>query len=80
MSIFGLLFVGMARGGAFVTGFAAEWIGTSLAVGIGAVVSIIFGIYVFIRMPHAQGPEPNSKTDSPENSNTLEYERFELNS
>lgn len=54
MSVFNLLFVGMSRAGALGAGAVAEFIGAPLSVGLGAVISLIWGGYVFWRMPHTE--------------------------
>lgn len=54
MSLFNLLFNGMSRLGALGVGAVAVVIGVSWAVGAGAVVSLIWGVFVFWRMPSVQ--------------------------
>lgn len=52
MSIFNLLFNGMSRVGALGVGGLAEVVGAAWAVGLGAVVSLIWGLIVIRRMPY----------------------------
>jgi predicted MFS family arabinose efflux permease len=54
MSVFNLMFVGMSRMGALGAGALAEFVGAQLAVGLGALVSLGYGIYVFVKMPHSK--------------------------
>ncbi|MFB0546505.1 MAG: MFS transporter, partial [Anaerolineae bacterium] len=54
MSIFNLLFNGMSRVGALAVGSLAEITGVAWAVGLGAVVSLVWGLIVIWRMPYVQ--------------------------
>ncbi|MEW5986336.1 MAG: MFS transporter [Chloroflexota bacterium] len=54
MSVFNLLFVGMTRLGALAAGALAEYLGAPLAVGLGAAVSLVWGVYIAWRMPHRE--------------------------
>lgn len=51
MSIYTLTLQVMMRLGSLQAGYMAEWTGAPFSVGIGAVVSLAYGIYVFIRYP-----------------------------
>jgi hypothetical protein len=52
MSIFNLLFNGMSRVGALGIGSLAEVVGTAWAIGLGALVSFVWGVIVIWRMPY----------------------------
>jgi MFS family permease len=52
MSVFNLLFNGMSRMGALGVGAVAEFAGAPGALGLGAIVSVIFGSIVIWRMPY----------------------------
>jgi MFS family permease len=52
MSVFNLLFSGMSRVGALGIGGLAEVTGVTAAIGLGAVVSLIWGFLVIWRMPY----------------------------
>jgi MFS family permease len=52
MSVFNLLFNGMSRIGALGVGALAEATGAPWAVGIGAGISVVFGLAVIWRMPY----------------------------
>jgi MFS family permease len=52
MSVFNLLFNGMSRMGALGVGAVAEFAGAPGALGLGAIVSLIFGSIVIWRMPY----------------------------
>jgi MFS family permease len=54
MSVYNLLFNGMSRVGALGIGGLAQFVGVPLAVGMGAVISVIWGLLVIWRMPHVQ--------------------------
>ncbi len=50
MSVYNLLFNGMSRIGALAIGGVAQFVGVSWAVGLGAVVSVVWGLAVILRM------------------------------
>lgn len=52
MSIFTLVFNGMSRVGVVFIGGIAEFTGIAWAVGLGALISLLWGIIVIWRMPH----------------------------
>jgi predicted MFS family arabinose efflux permease len=52
MSIFNLLFNGMSRVGVMAIGGLAELLGIALAVAVGAVISLLWGLFVIWRMPY----------------------------
>lgn len=54
MSLYSMTFQGMMRLGGLQAGFFSDWIGAPLAVGITAVVSLIYGIFVAIRYPEVR--------------------------
>jgi hypothetical protein len=54
MSLYSMSFQGMMRLGGLQAGFFSDWIGAPLAVGITAVVSLIYGIFVAIRYPEVR--------------------------
>ncbi len=51
MSLYSLTFQGFMRMGGLQAGLMADWIGAPLAVGIGAVVSLAYGLFVAVRHP-----------------------------
>ncbi|HSQ28181.1 MAG TPA: MFS transporter [Anaerolineales bacterium] len=51
MSIYTLTFQIMMRMGSLQAGFVAEWSGAPFSVAIGAIISLAYGIFVFIRYP-----------------------------
>jgi MFS family permease len=51
MSVYTMTFQTMFRLGGLQAGFVADWIGAPIAVGIGAVVSLTYSIFVAIRYP-----------------------------
>lgn len=51
MSIYTLTFQVMMRLGSLQAGFVADWAGAPLSVGIGALASLLYGIFVYIRYP-----------------------------
>ncbi|HEX9090670.1 MAG TPA: MFS transporter, partial [Anaerolineales bacterium] len=54
MSQYSLVTQGMHQLGGLQAGFVADWIGAPLSVGIGAAISLVYGIFVFIRYPHVR--------------------------
>jgi MFS family permease len=54
MSQYSLVSQGMHQLGGLQAGFVADWIGAPLSVGIGAVLSLLYGIFVFIRFPRVR--------------------------
>lgn len=54
MSLFTLIFAGMMRLGSLQAGFVSDWIGPRLAVGIGAAVSLVYGLFVAVRYPEVR--------------------------
>ncbi len=51
MSLYTLTFQGMMRLGGLQAGYVADWIGAPLSVGIGAAVSLVYGLFVALRFP-----------------------------
>jgi MFS family permease len=51
MSLYSLTFQGMMRVGGLQAGFVADWVGAPLSVGIGAAISLAYGLFVAIRFP-----------------------------
>jgi MFS family permease len=54
MSQYFLVSQGMHQLGGLQAGFVADWIGAPLSVGIGAALSLIYGIFVFFRFPQVR--------------------------
>jgi MFS family permease len=54
MSQYSLVTQGMHQLGGLQAGFVADWIGAPLSVGIGAALSLIYGIFVFIKFPRVR--------------------------
>jgi MFS family permease len=54
MSQYSLVTQGMHQLGGLQAGFVADWIGAPLSVGIGAALSLLYGIFVFIRFPRVR--------------------------
>jgi MFS family permease len=54
MSQYSLISHGMHQLGGLQAGFMADWIGAPLSVGIGAALSLFYGIYVFIKYPRVR--------------------------
>ncbi len=51
MSLYSLTFQGMMRVGGLQAGLVADWIGAPLSVGIGAAISLAYGLFVAVRFP-----------------------------
>jgi MFS family permease len=51
MSLYSLTFQGMMRVGGLQAGVVADWIGAPLSVGIGAAISLAYGLSVALRFP-----------------------------
>jgi hypothetical protein len=54
MSQYSLVTQGMHQLGGLQAGFVADWIGAPLSVGIGAGVSLAYGLFVFFRYPRVR--------------------------
>jgi len=54
MSQYSLVTQGMHQLGGLQAGFVADWIGAPLSVGIGAGISLAYGIFVFFRYPRVR--------------------------
>ena len=54
MSQLSLVSHGMHQLGGLQAGFVADWIGAPLSVGIGAAISLLYGVFVFIRYPRVR--------------------------
>jgi predicted MFS family arabinose efflux permease len=54
MSQYSLVTQGMHQLGGLQAGFVADWIGAALSVGIGAALSLAYGIFVFFRFPRVR--------------------------
>ena len=51
MSVYTMTFQAMFRLGGLQAGFVADWLGAPISIGIGAVASIAYGVFVAIRYP-----------------------------
>lgn len=51
MGFYTLIFQGMMRLGSMQAGLVSDWIGAPLSVGIGAAISLAYGVFVAIRYP-----------------------------
>ena len=51
MSVYTLVFQGMMRLGGLQAGLMSDWISAPLSVGIGAVISLAYGLYTAVRSP-----------------------------
>jgi MFS family permease len=51
MGVYTMTFQTMFRLGGLQAGFVADWLGAPLAVGIGAVLSLVYGVFVAFRFP-----------------------------
>ncbi len=54
MSQYSLVTQGMHQLGGLQAGFVADWIGAPLSVGLGAGISLLYGIFVFFRYPRVR--------------------------
>ena len=54
MSQYSMVSQGMHQLGGLQAGFVADWIGAPFSVGIGAALSLFYGIFVFIRFPRVR--------------------------
>jgi MFS family permease len=54
MSQYSLVSQGMRQLGGLQAGFVADWIGAPLSVGIGAALSLFYGIFVLLRFPRVR--------------------------
>ncbi len=51
MAVYSMTFQAMMRLGGLQAGFMADWLGAPMAVGIGAIISLLYGVFVAIRYP-----------------------------
>lgn len=51
MGLYTMIFQGMMRLGSMQAGLVSDWIGAPLSVGIGAAVSLVYGVFVALRYP-----------------------------
>jgi MFS family permease len=51
MGVYSMTFMTMMRLGGLQAGIVADWLGAPIAVGIGAVLSLVYGLFVAIRYP-----------------------------
>jgi MFS family permease len=51
MSLYTMVFQGMMRLGGLQAGYTADWFGAPIAIGLGAGISLIYGIFIAIRYP-----------------------------
>jgi MFS family permease len=51
MGVYTMSFQAMFRLGGLQAGFVADWLGAPISVGIGAVVSLLYGLFVAVRYP-----------------------------
>ena len=49
MSLYSLISQGMTHLGGLQAGFVADWIGAPLSVGLGAALSLVYGMYIAVR-------------------------------
>lgn len=54
MSFYSLTFQGMMRLGGMQAGLMGDWLGASLAVGIGAAICLAYGLFVALRFPNVR--------------------------
>jgi MFS family permease len=54
MSQYSLVTQGMHQLGGLQAGFMADWLSAPFAVGIGAIISLFYGIFVFFRFPRVR--------------------------
>ena len=52
MSIYALVFQGLQKAGGMQAGIVASFVGASISVGVGAIVSAAYGLFVLFRWPH----------------------------
>lgn len=51
MGVYSMTFMTMMRLGGLQAGIVADWLGAPIAVGIGAMLSLVYGIFVAVRFP-----------------------------
>jgi MFS family permease len=51
MGVYSMVFQTMMRLGGLQTGFVADWLGAPISVGVGAAISLIYGLFVALRYP-----------------------------
>jgi predicted MFS family arabinose efflux permease len=51
MGVYSMMFQVMMRLGGLQAGVVADWVSAQFSLGIGAVISLVFGIYVAVRYP-----------------------------
>jgi hypothetical protein len=49
MSFYSLISQGMTHLGGLQAGFAADWVGAPISIGVGAAVSLLYGAFVALR-------------------------------
>ncbi len=54
MSLYGMTFQGMVNVGGLQAGIMADWMGAPVCVGIGAAVSLVYGLFVAFRYPQVR--------------------------
>lgn len=54
MAVYSLAFQSASKLGGLQAGFMADWVSAPFSVGIGAVISLIYGLYVAIRVPEVR--------------------------
>jgi len=54
MSFYSMSFQGMMRLGGLQAGLVADWLSAPLSVGIGAAISLVYGVYIAIRYPEVR--------------------------
>jgi MFS family permease len=54
MSVYTMVFQSMMKLGGLQAGFLADWVSAPFSVGIGALVSLVFGAYVAIGVPEVR--------------------------
>jgi MFS family permease len=51
MGVYSMTFQAMFRLGGLQAGYVADWLGAPFSVGIGAAISLLYGIFVAFRFP-----------------------------
>ena len=54
MSLYSLVSHGMHHLGGLQAGFAADWVGAPLSIGVGAVFSLLYGLFIVLRYPRVR--------------------------
>ena len=54
MSLYSLVSHGTTQIGGLQAGFVADWLGAPVSIGVGAVFSLLYGLFVAIRYPQVR--------------------------